>query len=197
VPATYSNAARDENSELREYLREWRRTTAKDNGIAAFIVMHDTSLDELCRTKPKTLAELRGVSGFGERKTELYGPQILEALESFRRGARVSERTEEKEKPAEETMRLLEEGKSFEEIARLRGRQLSSVYSLVADLVERGELEFDPEWIASEKLELIEAACGRLGMEKWKPLKEAVPEEISYGEIRLVAAYMKSQAEEK
>ena len=76
--------AADVDRELREYLREWRRTTAKQNGIAAFMVMHDTSLDDLCRKRPGSLAELRGVSGFGERKTEVYGQQILEALRDFR-----------------------------------------------------------------------------------------------------------------
>jgi ATP-dependent DNA helicase RecQ len=80
--------AADVDPDLREYLREWRRATAKQNGIAAFIIMHDTSLDELCRRRPRTLAELLSVSGFGERKTELYGEQILDALKSFRQGAR-------------------------------------------------------------------------------------------------------------
>ncbi len=74
--------------ELREYLREWRRTTAKERGTAAYIVMHDTSLDELCRVKPRSLSEIRNVSGFGEKKTELYGPGILDALAEFGRGAR-------------------------------------------------------------------------------------------------------------
>ncbi len=81
------------DQELRAYLREWRRRTAKERGTAAFIVMHDTSLDELCRVQPRSLGEIRGVSGFGERKTELYGPGILQALEEFRRGAR-SEKSE-------------------------------------------------------------------------------------------------------
>ncbi len=81
--------ASDVDPELREYLREWRRTTAKENGIAAFIVMHDTSLDELCRKRPRSLVELLRVSGFGERKTEVYGQQILEALRNFQSGARV------------------------------------------------------------------------------------------------------------
>jgi ATP-dependent DNA helicase RecQ len=80
--------ARDVDPELREYLREWRRITAKQNGIAAFIVMHDASLDELCRKRPRSLVELLRVSGFGERKTEVYGQQILEALRNFRSGAR-------------------------------------------------------------------------------------------------------------
>jgi ATP-dependent DNA helicase RecQ len=78
--------------ELREYLRQWRQETAKQSGMAAFIIMHDTSLDELCRIRPRTLSELRRVSGFGERKTVLYGQQILDALKRFQNGARASER---------------------------------------------------------------------------------------------------------
>ena len=50
--------------------------------------MHDTSLDELCRKRPRSLVELLRVSGFGERKTEVYGQQILEALRNFQAGAR-------------------------------------------------------------------------------------------------------------
>jgi len=75
--------------ELREFMREWRRMTSKEMGIAAFIIMHDTSLDHLCQVQPRSLADIRKVSGFGERKTEMYGPAILEALERFRNGARV------------------------------------------------------------------------------------------------------------
>jgi ATP-dependent DNA helicase RecQ len=75
---------------LREYLRQWRQETAKQSGMAAFIIMHDSSLDELCRIRPRSLSELRKVSGFGERKTELYGQQILGALKRFQDGARAS-----------------------------------------------------------------------------------------------------------
>ena len=77
------------NPELREYIREWRRVTSKKLNIAAFIIMHDTSLDHLCQVQPRSLAEIRKVSGFGERKTEMYGPDILEALERFRNGERI------------------------------------------------------------------------------------------------------------
>ncbi|MFZ0909049.1 MAG: ATP-dependent DNA helicase RecQ [Candidatus Acidiferrales bacterium] len=75
-------------AELRAYLREWRRATARSQDIPAFIVMHDTSLDDLCKKHPSSLSEIRQVSGFGARKTELYGQQILEALQRFREGAR-------------------------------------------------------------------------------------------------------------
>jgi ATP-dependent DNA helicase RecQ len=85
------HAANGVDPELRAYMREWRRRISKEMSIAAFIIMHDTSLDSLCRVHPRSLPELRMVSGFGERKTELYGAQILEALAQFRNGARATQ----------------------------------------------------------------------------------------------------------
>jgi ATP-dependent DNA helicase RecQ len=76
--------------ELREYLREWRRATAKEQGVPAFLVMHDTSLDELCRKRPRSMSQLLAVPGFGERKSEMYGPKIFDALDKFTNGARAS-----------------------------------------------------------------------------------------------------------
>lgn len=91
VPQKYRAPASDSlniNSELREYFREWRRATAKQQGVPAFVVMHDTSLDQLCRVQPSSPQELRRVSGFGERKVELYGEQIIAAVKRFRAGVR-------------------------------------------------------------------------------------------------------------
>ncbi len=70
--------------DLREYLREWRRAAAKKRSLPAFVVMHDTTLDDLCRRRPRTLAEIRQVFGFGEHKTKTYGEEILEALKRYR-----------------------------------------------------------------------------------------------------------------
>ncbi|HXN65952.1 MAG TPA: RecQ family ATP-dependent DNA helicase [Candidatus Acidoferrales bacterium] len=74
-------------SSLREHLREWRRNVSKAQGVPAFVVMHDTSLEELCRVRPSSIQELLQVSGFGERKAQLYGPAILEALSQFPRSS--------------------------------------------------------------------------------------------------------------
>jgi ATP-dependent DNA helicase RecQ len=79
-----------DQAELRAYLREWRRQTAQRQGIAAFVVMHDTSLDALCARRPTNLSELREVFGFGARKTELYGQEILQAFQEFNQGARIT-----------------------------------------------------------------------------------------------------------
>lgn len=80
------------NPELREFLREWRRETAKGQNIAPFVVMHDTTLDALCLQRPASSRELMEVSGIGERKAERYGAQILDALKRFDAGQRAAPR---------------------------------------------------------------------------------------------------------
>jgi ATP-dependent DNA helicase RecQ len=185
------------DAQLREYLREWRSATAKEQDVPAFVVMHDTTLDEVCRVRPTSLAQVRGISGFGERKTERYGPGILEALKRFRAGERAAAAAKEISKPAEETIRLLAEGRTFEEIAQIRGRQLSTIEHMVADLVRRGELKFQAGWIDAAKVEMIEAACARLGCARLAPLKEALPAEITFGEIRIVVARLRSAPQQR
>jgi ATP-dependent DNA helicase RecQ len=181
------------DAELSEYLREWRRITAKEQNAPAFVVLHDTTLEEICRRRPSTMAELLGITGIGERKAEVYGKGILGALERYRNGARASAVPEKKTAPAIETLRLLGAGHSFEDIAKIRGRQLSTVVNAVANLVERGDLEFEPGWIDRNKQAVIEAACARLGVNGLKPLKDALPPEITYDEIRLVVARLRRE----
>ena len=180
--------------ELNEFLREWRRNTAKEKGVAAFVVLHDSALEDLCLVEPSNLQELRRVSGFGDKKVQMYGKQILEAIQNFRQGQRADPSWKAKpSRPAEETLRLLEEGHTFDEIAQIRQRTLRAVVSLVADLIERGEAEFQSGWLAPERYDLIATACQQLGMDRLKPLKEALPAEIPYEEIRLVIARLRAE----
>jgi ATP-dependent DNA helicase RecQ len=200
VPA-YSPAAMEPDADLRDYLREWRRNTAKEQGMPAYVVLHDTTLEEICRIQPSSIAQLRTITGIGERKAATYGQEILAALHRYSEGARASALPQKKTAPALETLQLLSEGKTLEEIARARGRQLGTVMNAVATLVEAGEVEFQPAWIDRSRLSVIEAACARAGVEKierLKPLKDVLPPEITYDEIRLVLAHLKrSQAQKK
>ncbi len=200
APRETTSVLAEPDHELREYLREWRRITAKEQGMPAYVVLHDSSLDEICRMRPTSIAQLLGITGIGERKADTYGQKILAALRSYEAGARAAAPAEKKTAPALETLRLLEQGKSFEEIAAIRGRLVGTVVNAVAGLVENGEVEFRPEWIDRNKLAVIEAACAQLGLaqiERLKTLKDALPPEITYDEIRLVVARVRREGSKK
>ncbi len=75
APAAISVGAID--PALRDRLREWRRQVAKAKGLPAYVVLHDTTIDDICRLRPATEFELLQVSGIGKRKAETYGQAIL------------------------------------------------------------------------------------------------------------------------
>lgn len=189
-----SPRAAEADGELREYLREWRRRTAKEQGVPAFVVLHDTTLEEICRMMPTSIQELKTITGIGERKAELFGREILAAIQRYREGARASAVPQKKTAPAIETLSLISQGKSLQEIAEIRARQLGTVINAVTALVESGAVEFNPDWIDRNRMAVIEAACQRAGLEKierLKSLKDVLPPEVTYDEIRLVLAYMR------
>jgi ATP-dependent DNA helicase RecQ len=190
-PVAAARAAGPGDPQLFALLREWRNEAARREKMPAYIILHDAAIEDLCRKRPTTYDELLHVSGIGERKAERYGEEILGVLDAFRRGARLSESEVIGPSPTDHTKQLLREGRTFEEIAEVRGRRVSTIVHHVAQLVERGEVEFDPKWVLPERRAAIEAAAQRLGLGAMKPIKDGVEEEVSYDEIRLVVAALR------
>jgi len=186
-------AAPPVDAELFEFLRQWRTVTAKRAGVPAYVVLADASLEDLCRKRPENLRELLGVFGFGERKAEMYGSEIFGALDAFRNGDR-AERRQRQASPAEETLALLAEGKSLDEIARIRGRRLSTVVEVVVALIAEGKVDYRKDWVGGDaRHAMIAEAARRLGVERLKSLKDALPSDVTYEELRLVAASLKRE----
>jgi ATP-dependent DNA helicase RecQ len=176
-----------------DFLKQWRLRAAQRAAVPAYVVLSDASLEDLCRKRPSNLRELLRVFGFGERKAEQYGSEIFAALEAFRNGAR-AERQERQASPAEETTALLAEGKSLEEIARIRGRRLSTVVEVVVELVAEGRVEYRMDWVGESRHNEIADAARRLGTDRLKTLKDVLPPDVTYEELRLVVAWVKRQS---
>jgi len=58
-------------------LRAWRRETANEKGVPAYVILHDATLREIAARRPATLAELGEISGLGTKKLEAYGEAVL------------------------------------------------------------------------------------------------------------------------
>jgi len=48
--------------------------------VPPYVIFHDTTLRELARLKPQSMAELRTIYGVGARKAEDLGEQFLSVL---------------------------------------------------------------------------------------------------------------------
>jgi ATP-dependent DNA helicase RecQ len=65
---------------LFERLRALRRELARERGVPPYVIFHDTTLREMARIKPDSLASLRQVYGVGDRKAAELGEQFLSAI---------------------------------------------------------------------------------------------------------------------
>jgi len=69
------DAAIDE--ELFERLRAWRGDQARSQQVPAYVVLHNSHLEEIARRKPKSVHELGSIKGVGLRRAARYGEELL------------------------------------------------------------------------------------------------------------------------
>jgi len=60
-----------------EALRAWRAALAKEQGVPAYVILHDKTLHELAVRRPASLDDLLGIPGIGQAKADRYGEAIL------------------------------------------------------------------------------------------------------------------------
>ena len=70
-------------AELFGRLRALRARTARRQGVPAYVVFSDKTLREMAVLQPRTMEELRTVSGVGDAKASRYGEAFLGEIERF------------------------------------------------------------------------------------------------------------------
>jgi superfamily II DNA helicase RecQ len=70
-------AAGEADAGLAERLRDWRRRQAQAQGVPAYVVFNDKTLEALAALRPSTTEALLGVPGIGPAKLEAYGDELI------------------------------------------------------------------------------------------------------------------------
>jgi ATP-dependent DNA helicase RecQ len=65
---------------LFQILRKWRAETAREQGVPAYVILHDKTLRELAECRPVSHGLLAGISGMGSAKIEHYGEELLQII---------------------------------------------------------------------------------------------------------------------
>ncbi len=76
------SAARAEPPPGFDALKAWRLARAREDDVPAYLVFHNSTLEEIASRRPRSLDELASVPGVGPAKLERYGEGVLEALAS-------------------------------------------------------------------------------------------------------------------
>jgi ATP-dependent DNA helicase RecQ len=74
-PSTGEGVAGD--PDLLGALRAWRSQIARKRGVPAYVVLHDSTIDGIAAARPRTLEQLRGIPGIGDKKLEHYGEELI------------------------------------------------------------------------------------------------------------------------
>ena len=65
-------------------LRAWRSEVARQRGVPAYVVLHDTTIEGIATSRPRTSAQLRGIPGIGDKKLEHYGDELIALVKANR-----------------------------------------------------------------------------------------------------------------
>jgi ATP-dependent DNA helicase RecQ len=67
-------------------LRAWRSQIARKRGVPAYVVLHDSTIDGIAAARPRTLEQLRGIPGIGDKKLEHYGEELIALVKAAASG---------------------------------------------------------------------------------------------------------------
>jgi ATP-dependent DNA helicase RecQ len=86
VPAFAALSSADDDlpgvdAALFERLRSWRGEQAKKQRVPAYVVLHNSHLEEISARKPETIHELGAIKGVGLRRAARYGEEILALIQ--------------------------------------------------------------------------------------------------------------------
>jgi uncharacterized protein YpbB len=94
-----------------------------------------------------------------------------------------------------QTYALYEQGLSIEEVAARRGLTPVTIEQHLVDCIVLGHAVDIARFVPAAERAAIEKAVAELGLEKLRPLKEALPETFTYRMIRLVVADLSREKE--
>jgi hypothetical protein len=192
--------------ELFESLRQWRKRQATEEGVAHFQVLHQKTLVQIAVHLPDSIQTLKKIKGIGNRLAEKYGRAITAMVADYRQKHGIETVTlpelptagppePPKTKPpkSEDTKRvslqLFQSGLSVPQIASRRGLTAATIEGHLAHYVSSGELAIG-SLLTDAKRRFIEQKISGMREKPLKKMKEALGEDCSYGDIKMVLAHL-------
>lgn len=183
--------------DLFEQLRELRYELSTEKGLAPFMVFHDSTLKEMASYFPQSKEALLSIKGVGQKKYESYGEQFIALIKDYSEGKEIEpidiKETEIQREDLvdryQETYNCHREGLSLEEISKKRNFTINTIIQHLSKCQDQGQTihwsNFLDDPIKEEK---ILESINQLGLEKLKPIKDSLPEDYTYEDIKIVIA---------
>ncbi|MDR0390721.1 MAG: DNA helicase RecQ [Planctomycetaceae bacterium] len=200
-------------------LREVRLEFARIDNIPPYIVFSDRTLHDIARYFPRTESELLRIHGVGQHKCATYGQRFLETVNQFcqqhpdevtkwRQDQLPASKQEASPTPTPtpaatptiptttflETYRMVQEGKTIDEIAVARRLVRSTIISHLERLSECGMFLSVDQFFTRDRLLQIKQWFDQSDENMFlKPVIEASNGNLDYEEARLARIFLKKQ----
>ena len=209
-------------STIFQALRNLRRQIAQEQGLPPYIIFPDTTLQEMAAYLPQNREEMLKINGVGQVKYERYGEQFLEIIKLYSEESAYagdlqpdnsidvppipSPRRENKQQPEKKnkepktpshiiTWQEYQSGKSLPTIATERNLSLTTVEDHLLKAAKEGyQVNWD-QFLSPEEEEQILAAAQVVGYERLRPIKESLPDSISWFAIKVALFKNQQQTE--
>ncbi len=188
---------------LFQTLRILRRQIAENTGVAPFVIFSDRSLIDMAAKLPQDMGEMRDIAGVGEKKLARYGEPFMLAVRAYvsqhgidvaaarRQNLRVTAAPQSvsgkgaKRSTQVRTLEMIRNGLSLDAIARTRKLTLQTIENHVLWLIDHGERLPVEEWLSDADRQLICRTARAAQSDRLTPIKDALPDRISFFQIKL------------
>lgn len=205
-------AASPENS-MFEALRSLRRQIAQRQGLPPYVIFPDTTLRDMAACMPQDREAMLAINGVGQVKYERYGEQFLDIIKLHTISSASSEApilsqgtaghdsppppsgkkpgaSREKGQEPKTPTHLIswqehQAGKALPTIAAERNLSLSTIEAHLLRAAGEGYTVNWDQFLSPREEARILAAARAIGTEKLRPIKDDLPETISYFAIRI------------
>lgn len=172
--------------DLYDILSKWRRKQAKQENIPNYMVLDERTLIDIAAACPTTQEAFLKIDGFGPIQWEKYGrmllPILCEYCGIFQKNLKSS---------SQDSSELFQSGLGLAEIANKRQLSVSTILDHICTELANGATCDISRIVPKNRQEVILEAIRKVGYEKLKPIKEILPPEYNYDEIRLVVSQYK------
>lgn len=202
------------NNELFNILRALRGELAIEERVPPYIIFGDNTLRELSIKMPIMIEQFLEISGIGKRKAERYGKIFIDKISSYveENGLKVEwnynkvnnlsidekdlpktskkSSVTDKKKSYFQTIGLIKKNNNLIEVAKERKLSLNTIFSHINQYIsEENKIDFSIDFsvfVNKEDELIISEAIKNVGCARLKAIKENVPDNITYDQIKVM-----------
>jgi hypothetical protein len=180
---------------------DWREKMADTLHLDPYQVLSQKTVQLLAKELPMTKKNLKDIPGIGKKKLQKFGREIIDLISAYcmENEMEVPDNLEDEpfHKPAKNdtkkiSLELFRAGKSVQKIAMERRLAVSTIEGHLAHYVSLGMLGLE-NLVSHGKVEAIAAYIMQHENVSMGDVKTALGDQFSYGEIRLVEAFLHSR----